>query len=242
MRVLILAGGRGQRLSSISDGKNKCMITIRNKPLIEYSLDCISKLESISEIVIVVGYRAEEIINRYGNQYRGKQIKYVIQYERQGLVHAIECSKEAIKDDDFMLMLGDEIMINPKHDKMIATFRKKDVLGICGVVIVENKELVKKTYSVIQSEDNCIYRLIEKPLNPTSNIMGTGNCIFKNEILSYIQQVPINQKRGEKELPDLIQCVIDGGNIVESFVICDKYVNVNIPNEIDEAESYFSHF
>ena len=75
-----------------------------------------------------------------------------------------------------------------------------------------------------------------------NNIMGTGNCIFNSEIFSYINQTPINQKRGEKELPDLIQCAIDEGNIVKSFKICDHYVNINAPEEIKKAESYFAHF
>jgi dTDP-glucose pyrophosphorylase len=75
-----------------------------------------------------------------------------------------------------------------------------------------------------------------------NNLMGTGNCIFKNEILSYIPQTPINQKRGEKELVDLIQCAIDEGHIVKSFLICDQYFNVNSPEEIKEAQSYFAHF
>jgi dTDP-glucose pyrophosphorylase len=73
------------------------------------------------------------------------------------------------------------------------------------------------------------------------NVMGTGNCIFKNEILGYINETPINQQRGEKELPDLIQCAIDEDNIVKSFVICDHYANVNMPSELGRAESYFSH-
>jgi len=241
MKALILAGGRGKRLESILNDKNKCMIKINNIPLIEYSLNCAIKT-SISEIIIVVGYKAEEIINTYGNRYNEKPIRYVIQSEQKGLVHAIECAKEALGKEDFMLMLGDELMINPRHAQMIDIFKRKNLFGICGVVMVEDKELIKKTYSVIQSEDNRIYRLIEKPTKPMNNIMGTGNCIFKNDILSYIPQTPINQKRGEKELPDLIQCAIDEGNIVESFVICDYYVNVNIPEEIKKAESYFGHF
>jgi len=241
MKALILAGGRGRRLEEVSNDKNKCMIKINNIPLIEYSLNCAIKT-SISEIIIVVGHKAEEIINTYGNRYNEKPIRYVIQSEQKGLVHAIECAKEALGKDDFMLMLGDELMINPRHTKMIDIFKRKNLFGICGVVMVEDKDLIKKTYSVIQSEDNRIYRLIEKPTKPMNNIMGTGNCIFKNDILSYIPQTPINQKRGEKELPDLIQCAIDEGNIVESFVICDYYVNVNIPEEIKKAESYFGHF
>jgi glucose-1-phosphate thymidylyltransferase/bifunctional UDP-N-acetylglucosamine pyrophosphorylase/glucosamine-1-phosphate N-acetyltransferase len=74
-----------------------------------------------------------------------------------------------------------------------------------------------------------------------NNLMGTGNCILKNEILNYIPQTPINQKRGEKELVDLIQCAIDEGHVVKSFLICDRYFNVNFPQDIKEAESYFAH-
>jgi len=241
MKALILAGGRGERLGAVSDDQNKCMLKIRDKPLIEYSLDCAIYAE-ISEIIIVVGYKAEEIINTYGNRYNGKPIKYVIQHEQKGLVHAIECAREAIGKKDFMLMLGDEFMINPRHQLMIDIFKKENLFGICGVVIVEDMDSIKKTYSVIQSENNRIYRLIEKPSKPMNNIMGTGNCIFRNEILSYINQTPINQKRGEKELPDLIQCAIDEGNIVKSFKICGHYVNINSPEEIKKAESYFAHF
>ena len=240
MKALILAGGRGKRLNEISEQQNKCMISISGKPAIEYSLQCTAGTK-ISEIIIVVGYRAEEIINAYGNNYKGKKIKYVIQRETKGLVHAIECSKESIGKEDFMLMLGDEFMVGPRHQEMMDFFERNKLFGICGVVKVEDRKLVRKTYSVIQSADNQIYRLIEKPENPMDNIMGTGNCIFKNEILSYIDQTPINQKRGEKELPDLIQCAIDNGNIVKSFIICDKYFNINSREELRATNSYFAH-
>ena len=240
MKALILAGGRGERLGPISDGQNKCMLKTRGKALIEYSLDCATSTD-ISEIITVVGYKAEEIINAYGNNYKGKTIKYVIQRETKGLVHAIECSKEVIGKENFMLMLGDEFMVGPRHQEMIDFFEKNKLFGICGVVEVEDIKLISKTYSIIQSVDNQINRLIEKPKNPMNNIMGTGNCIFRNEILSYIPQTPINQKRDEKELPDLIQCAIDNGNIVKSFVICNKYFNINSNEELREANSYFAH-
>ena len=67
MKALILAGGRGKRIKEAHKDKNKCMITINGKPLIEYSLDCVAQT-GVSEIVIVVGYKAEEIINTYGKK------------------------------------------------------------------------------------------------------------------------------------------------------------------------------
>lgn len=241
MKVLILAGGRGKRLNSISENANKCMVPVNDVPIIEYSLRCIADTE-ITEIIIVVGYRAEDIINTYGNSYHRKTIKYVIQPEQKGLVHAIECAAETISDEDFMLMLGDELMIKPMHHQMIEYFNNDtDIFAICGTVIVEDINLIKKTYSVIQSDENRIFRLVEKPSNPLNNIMGTGNCIFRNEILSFIPHTPINQRRNERELPDLIQCAVDEGRLVKSFRVCDHYVNLNEPKEIEKAESYFTH-
>jgi len=241
MKALILAGGRGKRLKEVSDNKNKCMVEVQGKPLIQYSLDWAIKTD-ISEIVIVVGYMAEQIMNVYENEYNGKPIKYVIQKEQKGLIHAIECAEQAINKEDFMLMLGDELMMRPKHSEMIKKYYSEDIFALCGILIVEDKSLIKKTYSIVQGEDNKIIRLVEKPDNPINNIMGTGNCIFKNEIFSYIPKTPINQKRGEKELPDLIQSAIDDGKIVKSFVICDQYFNLNLREDIENAKSYFAHF
>ena len=92
MKALILAGGRGKRLGKVCQDQNKCMIEIEGKPLIGYSLDC-AVLTNVSEIIIVVGYRAEEIINTFGNSYKKKLIKYITQPNQKGLVHAIEFVK-----------------------------------------------------------------------------------------------------------------------------------------------------
>lgn len=72
--------------------------------------------------------------------------------------------------------------------------------------------------------------------------MGTGNCLFRKEIFSYIAKTPINKNRGEKELPDLIQCAINDGKIVKPFNLCSRYFNVNLKEEIHDAQSYFAHF
>ena len=215
------------------------MLRLFDKPIIEHSLDC-AVTTNVNEIVMVVGYRAEDIINTYGNAYKGKPIKYVIQYDQKGLVHALECAKESINGDCFVLLLADEILVNPKHRSMLDQFKRDDLFGICGVFIEKRRERISKTYTIMQDEQRRIFRLIEKPRKPMNDWMGTGNCIFKNEIFSYIGRTPINPNRGEKELPDLIQCAIDEGNIVKSFVICDQYFNINSEDDLQEAEKHLS--
>jgi len=241
MKALILAAGRGKRINELSQKKNKCMIKIKGNPLIKYSLDN-AILANVSEIVIVVGYKAKDIMGYCGNDYNQRTIRYVHQFHQKGLVHAIECAHREIGKEDFLLMLGDELMEQPKHLEMMKKYNNESIFAICGVVKVRNKNLIKKTYAIIPGENDKILRLIEKPLRPINNIMGTGNCVFKNKIFSYIPQTPINQKRGEKELPDLIQCAINQGEIVKSFVICDKYFNLNFINDARKARRYFAYY
>ncbi len=236
MKALILAGGRGKRLHERSAELNKCMIPVKGRPVIEYSLDCAANTE-VEEIVVVVGYRAEEIINTYGIRYKDKRIKYVIQWEQKGLVHAIECAREAMAGEDFLLLLGDEVLVHPRHQAMIDEFHRGGQFILCGVLTVEDKEMIKRTYTLIQDQDRTIYRLVEKPRHPLNNFMGTGDCVFNNQIFNYIAVTPIHHERKEKELPDLIQCAIDDGKTVKSFVVCDRYANINSEEDIQKAEA-----
>jgi UDP-N-acetylglucosamine diphosphorylase / glucose-1-phosphate thymidylyltransferase / UDP-N-acetylgalactosamine diphosphorylase / glucosamine-1-phosphate N-acetyltransferase / galactosamine-1-phosphate N-acetyltransferase len=65
--------------------------------------------------------------------------------------------------------------------------------------------------------------------------MGTGNCVFANAILSYIDMTPVNQVRGEKELPDLIQCAVDDGQPVKMHRVGERYINVNAMDDFRAA-------
>lgn len=232
MKALVLAGGRGSRLTGVTDERNKCMCLFEGRHIIEYNLDN-AVSAGVDEIVIVVGYKAESIVNVYGNSYRGVPVRYVIQWERRGLVHAIECAEAQIAGSDFILLLADEILIDPRHQAMVEEFRDPSVFGLCGTVHVEDLSLIRKTYAVITDErSGRIHRLVEKPRTPLNDIQGTGNCVFRNEVFAYIQHTPINQQRQEKELPDLIQCAVDDGKIVRAFVIASWYTNINTSEEL----------
>lgn len=240
MKALILAGGRGKRMGEMTDSANKCMLVFEGKPILEYNLDRAVSLGA-ERILIVVGYKAEEIINRYGIQYRGKTIQYIIQSEQRGLVHALDSSRAAIGEDDFFLLLGDEILINSKHQEMMEQFLNEDVFGLCGVLVQKDTSKIRRTYSIMHDENNRIFRLIEKPRQPVNNLQGTGHCIFKNAILSYIERTPIHPERGEKELPDLIQCAIDDGRLVKFVDVCDEYTNINSEEDLKEVQGFMQN-
>ncbi|MCC6347927.1 MAG: nucleotidyltransferase family protein, partial [Nitrospirales bacterium] len=153
-----------------------------------------------------------------------------------GLVSAIETAHPDLDGEDFFLFLGDEIILNGRYDEMLDTFYREDAFVVCGVLHQGDPEQIRKTYALIQSESGVVYRLIEKPERAVNDIMGTGNCIFRNGILSYIPRVPLHHIRNEKELPDLIQCAIDDGRRVKSFFISEYYINVNTKTELESME------
>lgn len=241
MKALILAGGRGKRFNSREDSGNKCLLPLMDKPLIQYSLENAVAV-GVDSIVIVVGYRAEDVINRLGTDFLGVNISYTVQNEHRGLVHAIECAQDVIDGSDFMLFLGDEVIVSPRHsNNMLQSFRDENLFIACGTAYVTDRIQIKKTYSLIADKvTKQVFRLIEKPRVPINEIMGTGNCIMKLDIFDYIKRTPMNAERNEKELPDLIQCAIDEGQIVKHFDIGDGYFNINTPEDMILAEKYIN--
>lgn len=238
MKALILAGGRGKRFNNSEESGNKCLISCMGKPLIQYSLEN-AVAAGADSIVIVVGYRAEDIINKFGTEFRGIKISYVIQNERKGLVHAMVCAKDAINNSDFMLFLADEVIISPRHSNMLKQFHNDKLFVSCGIARVEDRSQISKTYALIGNDaTQHIFRLIEKPRALINNIMGTGNCVMRADIFNYIDRTPLNTERNEKELPDLIQCAIDEGRAIKYFDIGDGYFNINTPEDVILAEKF----
>jgi dTDP-glucose pyrophosphorylase len=237
IKALVLAGGRGRRLDRRADAANKCMLPLLGKPLVQYSLESAVRA-GVETIVLVVGHRAEDIINHFGNDFAGTPIQYVIQAERKGLVHAMACARDAIDRSDFMLLLADEVLARPKHEEMLRRFHDENLFALCGVVRALDREQIRKTYALFADETTGrIFRLVEKPRVPINDIMGTGNCVMRSAIFDYVERTPIHAVRGERELPDLIQCAVDDGRLVKLFDFGGGYLNVNTPEDIAAAEA-----
>ena len=235
MKAVILAGGRGSRLEEWTKERNKSMIKLFEKPLIEYNLEHAVDI-GVSEIILVCCYKPEEIKKYVGNEYKGVKVRYVIEKEGKGLVSAIGNAKNEIGKSDFVLMLADEILIEADLKNMIKKFKKEELFAVCGIVYEEDKLSIAKTYTAMVNEKNRAFRLIEKPKVKINNIKGTGHCILKNEILNYIDRTPINAIRGQKELVDLIQVAIDDGKKVYVYPITKEYVNINTKEDFEQAK------
>ncbi|MFH1607991.1 MAG: sugar phosphate nucleotidyltransferase [archaeon] len=235
MKAVVIAGGKGIRLEEMTKEKNKAMLEIYDKTLLENNLDRAIDAE-VTEIILVLCYKPEEIIKKIGEKYKEVKVTYVLEKRGEGIVNAIKNAKEAIGKSDFILMLGDEVMVKPDMKGMLRKFKREELFAVCGVVREEDKSSIKKTYSVMINDLGRTFRLVEKPRFPINNLKGTGHCIFRNEILEYIEKTPINMYRNQKEMVDMIQCAIDDGKKVKVYTIAEGYININTYEDLHYAK------
>lgn len=117
MKAIILAAGVGKRLYPVTKTIPKCLLELGGKTLIERSLDALNE-NGIIDVVIVVGYLKEQIIDKLGNNYRDTKIRYVenTSYDKTGSMHSLLLAKDEIVDDfihmDADLLFHPDILIN----------------------------------------------------------------------------------------------------------------------------------
>ena len=107
MKAVVLAAGKGTRLRPLTDDKPKGLVEVDGRPIVTHCFERLAELGA-EEFVVVVGYRKEDIIEHYGDEWEGIPITYTHQREQKGLAHALLTAEELI-DDPFMLILGDNI-------------------------------------------------------------------------------------------------------------------------------------
>lgn len=247
MKALILAAGKGTRFASsrndhfgdVQEPAHKCLTQIGHRRVADFSLDTAVEL-GVNEIVLVVGYLAETIQAVYGDAYRGIPITYAYQTEQRGLVHAMMCGREALGDADFWLFLGDEVLVDANHHVMQDTFYNEAAFLVCGMVPTKDPERIRKNYTLAFGEESRqVWRLVEKPVRPFTPYIGTGHCVFRNEILGYMDLMPSDPRTGNKELAGLIQYAIDVGEKVlcHSFDEMFHYVNINMYEDYLKLET-----
>lgn len=231
MKGVILAAGKGSRVRRVTNGNSKCLLMVGNESIIMHNVKSLCKLKEIEECIIVVGYESETIIEHIGDCCYGKRIRYCFQKEQKGLINALESAIDEIGTDDFFMVLGDEYIISDNYVDAIGNFTMNNVDCMIGIIKADKIDDVKKTYTFLIDSENKMHSFIEKPDVPYNNLMGTGNVICKNLILSYLQKIPINMIRGEKELVDLFNLLVIDHKEPESFWVGKEYFNVNTEEE-----------
>lgn len=190
MQAVVLAGGEGHRLRPLTRGIAKVMIPVANKPIIDYVLDALVK-NGINDIIVVVGYRREQLIRHLNNT--DYPVTVVTQKKQIGTANALLCAKDLVKDN-FLLLPGDNYI---------------DAESVSRIKNESNAVLISRhpypsNFGVVKVSDGKISGIREKPGETESFLVSTGIFSLDRDIFEFLDRC---------EIPEIIEYLKRSGKL-----------------------------
>ena len=212
MYGVILAGGTGSRLHPLTQGTNKHLLPIFDKPLIYYPLTTLI-LAGVTNLTIISDEVSLPNIRRLlgdGHEF-GLQINYISQEFPLGLPHAlkqVQSHFEASDNESILMALGDNIFYGPGLGRNIKSLFDKNRASAFGIEVSNPSD-----FGVLEFDNNNnVKNVIEKPHYPPSNLAVPGLYHFPNDVFSRIEMLELSS-RGEYEITELLNLYIKTSQI-----------------------------
>ncbi len=225
LKGLILSGGKGTRLRPITHTSAKQLVPVANKPVLFYGIEAMAQA-GIEEVGIVIAPETgPEIEAAAGDGSRfGVRITYVAQDEPLGLAHAVLTAEQFLEGSPFVMYLGDNLLQGGIAD-LVAAFREHgpDALILLTPVADPENYGVAELAPVDESAHppqatGRVVRLVEKPAQPATDLALVGVYMFTARIHEAARAIRPSA-RGELEITDAIQHMVDGGLRVEPHIV-----------------------
>ncbi|MFH0941901.1 MAG: bifunctional sugar-1-phosphate nucleotidylyltransferase/acetyltransferase [Chloroflexota bacterium] len=200
MKAVIMAAGEGSRMRPLSYSRPKVMLPIANRPILEHLLIEISEA-GIKEFVFIVGYHDEQVRDYFDHGHKwGVGIEYCTQKKQVGTADALNQAREQLSGN-FLVINGDIIAYRQDIARLIES--KDTTMAVTQVK--DGREL-----GMVELSGDRVVRIYEKSLKPPSKTANAGIYRFSPQIFEAIARTP-KSPRGEYEITDSIQLLIDGG-------------------------------
>jgi glucose-1-phosphate thymidylyltransferase len=230
VKGLVLAGGKGSRLRPLTATGAKQLVPVANKPVLFYALEQLVEA-GITEIGIITGDTAAQVKSAVGDgSVFGATVTYLSQPEPLGLAHAIITARPWLGDSPFCMFLGDNFLkggIVP-----YATHFREHPSS--AQILLRPVEDPSSLGVAILDEDGHVQRLVEKPREPVSNLAVIGVYFFNKDVHEITPRL-VPSARGELEITDAIQGLIDTGHEVRAETIVDEWIDTGKKDDMLEA-------
>jgi glucose-1-phosphate thymidylyltransferase len=220
LKGLILSGGKGTRLRPITHTSAKQLVPVANKPVLFYGIEAMAAA-GVGEVgIIIAPETGAEIREAAGDGSRfGVRIEYIVQDEPLGLAHAVLTAEPFLADSPFVMYLGDNLLQGGITD-LVSAFRENDPDALILLTPVADPENygVAELAAAPEGEVGSVVRLSEKPPEPATDLALVGVYMFTSAIHDAARAIEPSA-RGELEITDAIQYLVDSGRRVEPHVV-----------------------
>ena len=230
MKGILLHGGHGTRLRPLTHTGPKQLLPIANKPMSEYCIESM-KEAGIKDIVIIIGgIGMQKVKDYYGNGEKfDVNIRYIHQDFPRGIAHAISLCEDFIKNEKFLVFLGDNIIQKSIKNFGMEFEKSKDAASIL-LCEVDNPS----RFGIADIKDGNIKKIIEKPKDPPTNLAVTGIYFLTPVIFDIIRRLKPSW-RNELEITDALDMMLNENHSITYSMITDYWKDTGTPEDIIHA-------
>lgn len=221
MQCVILAAGKGTRMRPLTDTLAKPLIKVCGKTILDHIVESLPS--EVDELVLVVGYREEQIRAHCGEVFHGRKVTYVTQEDYAGGTgDALMCAKDSV-NGKFLFMYADDIHGADALQRVVQ--EEHAMLGM-------HSDTPERFGVLVQHEDGTLKEILEKPKEPPSNLVNIGGFVVDHSIFEY--EVAVSEELGELLATDLLTAYAQDHPV--KIIEQDTWLPIGYPEHIDAAE------